>query len=109
MKRFISVKTESNTKNIWISLCLFVLIISVFYAGVSSLAKSSAEEELGNLTQTLQEGIVHCYSIEGTYPESLSYLTEHYGITYDHDKYLVEYHPLGSNIMPDLTVLARNQ
>lgn len=107
MKRFTSEKTASDTRNIWISLCLFLLIIGIFYAGVSSLAETGSAEELANLTQTLQEGIVHCYSIEGTYPESLSYLTEHYGISYDHDKYLVEYHPLGSNIMPDLTVLIR--
>ena len=36
-----------------------------------------------------------------------AYLKEHYGITYDPDKYLVSYEIIGSNLMPDVKVYAR--
>ena len=39
------------------------------------------------------------------YPESLSYLEEHYGITYDKENYVVDYEIIGSNILPDVTVI----
>lgn len=45
--------------------------------------------------------------MEGSYPESLDYLKEHYGITYDPEKYIVDYEIIGSNLMPDVKVFAR--
>ena len=39
--------------------------------------------------------------------ESLDYLKEHYGITYDPEKYIVDYEIIGSNLMPDVKVFAR--
>ena len=45
--------------------------------------------------------------MEGSYPESLQYLKEHYGLTYDDDKFFVDYQTLGSNIMPDVTIIDR--
>ena len=51
--------------------------------------------------------IVNCYCVEGTYPPSLSYLTEHYGLTYDKDLFFVDYQAIGSNIFPDVTVIRK--
>ena len=31
------------------------------------------------------KGAVQCYSVEGRYPESLSYMEKHYGLEYDKD------------------------
>ena len=53
----------------------------------------------------LRRDIVHCYATEGFYPPSLEYLEEHYGLTYDKNRYWVDYQPVGSNLMPDITVL----
>ena len=35
----------------------------------------------------------------------LLYLEEHYGLTYDTEKYVVSYEATGSNLMPDVTVI----
>ena len=37
----------------------------------------------------------------------LSYMEEHYGLTYDKDLFFVDYQPIGSNIRPDVTVISR--
>lgn len=46
-------------------------------------------------------------ALEGVYPESLEYLKEHYGLTYNEDRYIVNYEALGSNLMPDVTVMEK--
>ena len=50
---------------------------------------------------------MHCYAIEGSYPESLQYLKDNYGLTYDEEKYFIDYQVLGSNILPDVTIIDR--
>ena len=39
--------------------------------------------------------------------EHLDYLKEHYGLTYDETRYIVNYEVMGSNLMPDVTVLEK--
>ena len=79
----------------------------LFY-GMSSVSSATQKEEERSLKQAVIKSAVHCYAVEGSYPESLTYLEEHYGITYDHDKYLVTYEVVGSNLMPDVDVIPLN-
>jgi hypothetical protein len=44
--------------------------------------------------------------MEGAYPESLDYIKEHYGISWDESKYLVDYEVTGANLMPDVTIFS---
>ncbi|NCC42571.1 MAG: hypothetical protein EOM18_03090 [Clostridia bacterium] len=107
MARFSKTKSTISYKNIFLSLLIFVLIIFIFQGAVTAFSKRSQEEQLDNLKQTLTQSVVHCYALEGTYPESLDYLKEHYDIVYDTDQFLVDYQPLGENIMPDITVISK--
>lgn len=50
---------------------------------------------------------MQCYVLEGHYPDSLSYLEEQYGFSYDKEHFFVDYQLLGANIMPDVTVIER--
>lgn len=86
---------------------LFLLVFLLFYRGVDSVSRTSSEQQMESLKQAIQRSAVHCYAVEGAYPESLDYLKEHYGITYDPEKYIVDYEIIGSNLMPDVKVFAR--
>lgn len=90
-----------------VSAGIFLLIFVFFYSRVSSLSKNTLSEQQKNLKSAIQKSAVHCYAVEGAYPESLDYLKEHYGITYDPDKFIVDYEIIGSNLMPDVTVFLR--
>lgn len=48
----------------------------------------SKEEEKRSLEEALQREIVQCYVLEGHYPDSLSYLEEQYGFSYDKEHFL---------------------
>ncbi|MCR5106836.1 MAG: hypothetical protein K6B28_01595 [Lachnospiraceae bacterium] len=96
-----------TSKNL--SILVFVVIIIMFIAGVNTLSEGSLGNEKEMLENALNRDIVHCYAIEGIYPPSLGYIEKHYGLTYDHDKYIISYESIGSNIMPTVMVVERNQ
>lgn len=87
---------------------IFFVILGVFMYGVSSISNTAADEEKNNLERALQKDIVHCYAVEGIYPPTLIYLEDNYGLTYDKDRFLVDYQVVGSNLMPSFSVIERN-
>ncbi len=100
-------KKRSSARNLLISAALFAAVILLFQTAVSSLSTRTEAEELQTLQAAVTRGITYCYATEGTYPPSLAYLKEHYGLTYNEDKYFVDYQPMGTNIMPDVTIIRR--
>jgi len=89
------------------SLAIFFAVLFLFLFGVSFISQTSETEQKNNLERALNRSIVNCYAVEGAYPSSLAYIEENYGITYDKDKFFVDYQVLGSNLMPDITIIER--
>ncbi|MGN0399777.1 MAG: hypothetical protein ACI4EO_06580 [Blautia sp.] len=85
--------------------CITAVVIFFLLKGIDSVSETTSREEMENLKQSILQSAVHCYATEGVYPDSLAYLEQHYGITYDHNKYLVSYEITGTNLMPDITVI----
>ncbi|MCR4739832.1 MAG: hypothetical protein K5886_06175 [Lachnospiraceae bacterium] len=90
-----------------LSILIFLLIIGLFVAGVNMISNTSVNNERSMLENAINKDIVHCYAIEGIYPPSLKYIEDHYGLTYDHEKYLISYESIGSNIMPTVMIVER--
>ncbi|MGO5053847.1 hypothetical protein ACTQ6A_15275 [Lachnospiraceae bacterium LCP25S3_G4] len=107
MNRFQYEKENTHDRKNLISIIIFLLLIFIFYCGISFISLKNDHEQRAYLEQTLQRSIVHCYAVEGSYPESLAYLKEHYGVTYDSSKYFVDYQISGSNLMPDITIIEK--
>ncbi len=89
------------------SILFFIAVIGIFLYGIATVSSGTAEDERRILDEAIHKDIVHCYAVEGMYPPSLSYMEEHYGLTYDHDKFLVDYETVGSNIMPNVSIIER--
>ena len=106
--RFISNKKTSYGRNLVISLLLFALIFAGCFFGLNSMEARLDEDGLKTLQEAVTRDITRCYAEEGSYPESLDYLKEHYGLTYDEDKYFIDYQPLGENILPDVTIIQKD-
>ena len=84
---------------------LLVLSCTLFVAGVST-SDQAVHKEQDTLEQALKNGAIRTYALTGTYPESLSQLLSDYHITYDKTKFVVEYVPNGSNLLPSISVIA---
>lgn len=92
-------------RRLLLSLLLFAAVFAAFYGGVADLGSSTHRRQRESLENALNRCITYCYAVEGTYPESLSYIKEHYGLTYDESAFYVDYRTQGSNILPDVTIL----
>lgn len=90
-----------------ISFLIFIAIIVLFIEAVRYTGTSSIENQQDSLESAIARDIVQCYSIEGTYPPSLQYMEDHYGLTYDKDIFFIDYQPIGANIYPDYTIIRR--
>lgn len=85
---------------------LLIFICILFIAGVSRTSGQALEKEQTALEQALKEGAVRTYALTGEYPETLSQILEDYHITYDKTRFVVEYIPNGSNLLPSISVIA---
>ena len=89
---------------------LFTLAVIVIIAfGLRQTAESSKAEGARFLKEGILRATIYCYAIEGSYPENLDYITEHYGIHIDRTKYAVFYDVFASNLLPDITVITLNR
>ncbi|MEF9983418.1 MAG: hypothetical protein RR806_00890 [Oscillospiraceae bacterium] len=89
-------------------LSIVLLILGLFW-GVDNISQTTQKEKIKSLEQAIRRSAVHCYATQGEYPESIEYLQEHYGITYDSEKFLVDYQVFASNIMPEITIVEINK
>ena len=88
---------------------LFAAVLClIFYLGIARTQTDSLEKEQVTLAQALEGGAIRTYALTGRYPESLDELLSDYHITYDSEKFVVEYVPNGSNLLPSISVLPVN-
>lgn len=87
-----------------LSVILFALVVVWFMISVGNADDATDKKRADSVYNTVMNGAVLCYSIEGEYPPSLDYLKENYGVNYDGDKYVVDYSYFGANIRPTVVV-----
>ena len=87
---------------------VFVLAVLclVFYLGISGAGTEAVNKEQTTLKQALEQSAIRTYAMTGQYPQSLDELLNDYHITYDKSKFVVEYVPNGSNLLPSISVIA---
>ncbi len=91
-----------------LSVLLFIGVFVIFILALSNITGDTLDRQEESLRSAISRGIVSCYCVEGTYPPSLSYLKDHYGLIYDEEHFFVDYRPIGSNIYPDVTIIRKD-
>lgn len=106
MNRFRS-HTAISMNFIWklFSTILVLSFLVFFFQGIRTVDHTTAAEQSKSLEQAIRRSVAQCYAVEGTYPPSLDYLKEHYGLFYDTELFYVDYTAIGSNIMPDISII----
>lgn len=107
MARFQYQKKQHDSRKFILSVCVFLVIVLLFFQGIESFSSSSVRRQKESLENALSRSVTYCYAVEGSYPQSLDYLKEHYGLTYNKDKFFVDYRVGGANILPDITVIEK--
>lgn len=88
-----------------LAVAVLLLLPLVLSDVAGRVGEQTAAESLELIRRSLDRAVVECYALEGFYPPDLTYLKERYGISIDERLYYVDYFYLGSNLMPDITVL----
>jgi hypothetical protein len=91
------------------SVGLFAGVLILFFVGTTSVTTDTRRRQKERLEDALNRDITSCYALEGSYPPSLAYLKDHYGLTYDEDYFFVDYHIRGSNLLPDITIIEKGE
>lgn len=108
MNRFHRKKeTKANRIVPFLPIVFVLAVTGCIYNGISSVSLQMNSQQKKSLEEAVHRDMVACYAMEGVYPPDLEYLKEHYGLTYDEDRYIVSYEALGSNLMPDVTVMEK--
>lgn len=105
--RFSSQKHISFPQKLFkfLSIGFFIVLFIVFISGVQDVSESTVKRQKDSLETAISRDITHCYAVEGAYPPSLDYIKQHYGLSYDEDLFFVDYQPIGSNVLPNVTVI----
>lgn len=105
MKKEVFTKTGRSALRSAVAYVLFpVIVIAMIIFGLYQTEASSGAEGLKILEDGLRRAVVTCYAIEGSYPSSVEYIEENYGVQIDRTRYFVYYDMFASNIMPDIAV-----
>lgn len=82
-------------------LCMLLFL----WFGISNIQRTTATKEKEGIENAIYRSVMHCYATEGRYPENIAYLEEHYGVSYDKDKYIIRYEIFADNIIPQIWVV----
>ena len=84
-----------------------VVLLAVCIWGINSMIRVGDEGEIRTVQDAVRHAALTCFAVEGAYPSDLSYLREHYGLSYDESRYHVVYEAFASNQMPRIVVTVR--
>lgn len=90
-----------------IGVLLFAAVTVWFLISLNNADTAARENRTTAVYNNIMNGSVLCYSIEGEYPPDMDYLRENYGITYDRDRYIVDYSYFGANVRPTVRVIEK--
>jgi hypothetical protein len=89
------------------AILIFVALILAFVLLVNNITGKGNGRELEIVRDAVKNAALTCYAVEGMYPEDLTYLREHYNLSYNEERYIVFYKPFASNLMPSIKVAER--
>lgn len=100
-------EAEKRKKWRWAIVALLV-VVCVAGAALAGVAHRNARVQgAAALRASILSAAKQCASVEGAYPSSLSHLEESYGLTINHDDYVITYEWFADNIVPSVVVAPR--
>lgn len=110
MKNRFQKQAKVNRKvRILLPVMICAIMAAILWNSSSQIFRETKKRQEESLKEAVIKGAVQCYSVEGRYPESVSYLEKHYGLNYDKNEFVISYEIIGSNRMPQVTVIPLNE
>ncbi len=91
-------------KGVILMIVIFVFFLAFFYSQIGDLSKEMSSSNVDAVSQAIENAVITCYAIEGSYPESIEYIEKHYGVVIDYDRFYVDYSIIAGNVKPAVAV-----
>lgn len=88
-----------------VSAAVFLLVMALFGGWLSRFSRESSRLQRQTLEDALNRNLLLCYSLEGRYPDTLEDLLLKYPLTYDRERFVIDYRLHGGNLLPEITIL----
>jgi hypothetical protein len=75
--------------------------------GILRFNDSVRVRQLDSIRSSVQKAVIHCYSLEGSYPSNLEYLQQNYGLILDKSHYVYDYRIFAANVSPDIFIFRK--
>lgn len=84
-----------------------LVVVAAIVVGVLAFQQAAREQGVASIRQSVLTTAMQCYAIEGSYPASLAHLEDVYGLTVNHDDYIINYEWFADNVPPSVAVSVR--
>ena len=84
-----------------------IAISAIVFAVLRISRENGGEDGAAAIRDAVRSRAKQCYVIEGSYPESLDYLTQNYGLAVNTEDYNVIYIAYAENIPPEIKVVPK--
>lgn len=104
----VTYKEQRRRRTIALTAALVVAVLALLVALAGSRFQAATREQGAvALRDSIASAAARCCAVEGSYPSSLSYLEQHYGLAVNHADYVIYYEWMGDNIPPSVGVSLR--
>ena len=103
-----STRKEKTSITSYLPVFVLIIVLGSFVLFANSMTSGNTAREKEILQNAIERSITQCYALEGTYPSSLSYLEQNYGLIYNKELFFVDYQYIGGNLRPDITIIERD-
>lgn len=86
---------------------LVCALVLGFWLGYGKLRADMHEQGAVTLRDAIFSAAKQCAAVEGSYPSSLKYLEDHYGLVVNYQDYVITYEAFASNVSPSVVVMPR--
>lgn len=102
-------KDRSLLRGMLVTLLLFAAMFALLFVMLSTVDTQSKSAETESLKSAVLRATLTCYAVEGRYPPNAAYLSDHYGLVYDAQRYIISFSAFADNLLPDISVLIRGE
>lgn len=101
-------RLQKSSRNIFSGVSIMtivsVCILAMMCFAMNSVQETNIAEKEKTIEDLVMRSAIHCYSMEGAYPEDIEYLIENYNLNIDTENYDVVYETFATNSSPNVTV-----
>ncbi len=96
-----------RTRKRVIVLVVVAVLLALAIWGATLLQANARVQGASSLRETILKSAKQCCAVEGSYPSSLSHLEDVYGLTINHNDYVITYEWFADNVPPSVVVIPR--